>query len=176
MGISFHKILIRGCLIFMLIVCFSEQLCFSMLPGNKEKLSQEMNVPTPPRNLIITENALGGIRLDWDPPIDNGGSPLLGYSVYYTNQELGLYHHSLRIRGNETSIDLGWTAREDNNTWVVTARNLIGESEYSNEVSVIISHSSENPYFFPLLALTLFFGSLTLLIGSLELKKYLTHS
>jgi hypothetical protein len=160
----------------MVIISFSEPICVSRQSWNKERLLQEINVPTPPRNLVITENVLGGIRLNWEPPLDNGGSLLLGYSVYFTNQKLGRYHHHLRIRGNETGIDLGKTYREENNTWVVTARNAIGESEYSNEVTLIIPHSSENPSLFPLIAFTSLFGSLTILLGSLELRKYIKHS
>src|SRR5437773_1915476 len=88
--------------------------------------------PSPPRNLT----AVGGdgqVSLTWDPPDDDGGSPLLAYLVYRGDSPGG--ESLLAGVGLVTSwIDITVT---NGHTYYyeVVATNLIGNSDPSNEAS-----------------------------------------
>jgi fibronectin type 3 domain-containing protein len=95
--------------------------------------------PSPPVNL----SAVAGDRmvtLTWDPPMDDGGYPVLSYTVYQGVNEtvmapirvLGSVDRSYNDTGRE-----GWTAYY----YGVTAQNLVGMSE----VSIIVNATPAGP-------------------------------
>ncbi len=90
-------------------------------------------VPNAPTSLVATIYG-SGVHLAWAAPVDNGGSPLLGYKVYRGT-----------TAGEESSIPIGMigTAAYDDLTvtagiryyYVVKACNAIGDSVAGNEAS-----------------------------------------
>ncbi len=77
----------------------------------------------------------GQVKLRWEPPVDDGGTPITEYKVYRAANSGGPYS----FIGNTTTLrylDLNVT-NEKNYYYVVTAVNNVGESEYSNEISAI---------------------------------------
>ena len=95
-------------------------------------------VPTPPTNLV--GYAWGNnITLIWGEPAFDGGSPVTHYNIY-------------RKAGNETEFTLIANATEltyldtnltikTNYTYVVTCVNSVGESAYSNELTIFVESS-----------------------------------
>ncbi len=85
----------------------------------------------PPQNLNATAGELS-VYLNWNPPINNGGSPVTGYRVYRGTSS-GEYT-LIFITSDTAFID---TLVTENITYyyMVTAINSVGESLSSNEVT-----------------------------------------
>ena|GEM_PF-4355267 len=90
--------------------------------------------PGAPQNLkAILSN--GKIVLQWDPPFDNGGSPVIGYKIYRgTTPGDETY---LTTVGNVTSYEDGSIANGVTYYYKVSAINGVGESPTSSEVSIL---------------------------------------
>lgn len=80
----------------------------------------------------------GLVVLDWIAPANDGGSPITGYSVYRgdaSNAEVFMFWLP------ETSFTTNDIAAASGSTvfYVVTASNAVGESVWSNEVTVTVT-------------------------------------
>lgn len=106
--------------------------------GGESEASREVSVvptagmttPGAPRALAALA-AEGAVDLTWDPPTDDGGSPITGYTVRWTTEEAGAYRHSMRAAGTEATVD--GLAPDTQYFFVVHARNEAGEGPASNE-------------------------------------------
>jgi fibronectin type 3 domain-containing protein len=88
-------------------------------------------VPSPPQNPTATAGE-DNIYLNWNTPLDNGGSPITGYHVYRGTSS-GQY--VLIFITSDTFYNDTMVLGENAYFYVVTAMNSIGESVFSNEVS-----------------------------------------
>jgi len=93
-----------------------------------------VDVPSPPQNLRVTDVGDGYAKLAWDLPASDGGSPLTGYRLYRGTSPGGESFY------DATTPD--WTSYNNANItngttyyYQVTAVNVVGESNFSNEVS-----------------------------------------
>ena len=90
-----------------------------------------VTLPSPPRNLQATTGD-GYVNLSWEPPEDDGGSPITEYRIYKSNSsgdEAFLVSVGKKLYYNDTNVTNGRTY-----SYFVTAANRLGESPASNEV------------------------------------------
>jgi len=104
------------------------------------ELSVEVNatpktVPSAPRSLVA-RGGDGYVVLTWEGPVNDGGSPIIGYKIYRGIRS-GNESYLMTLEGNETTYnDTGVT-----NGWryyyKVSALNGVGEGDLSLEVSAL---------------------------------------
>ena len=92
-------------------------------------------VPSPPRNLRVTDVGSGYVKIAWDPPLNDGGSQVTNYMIYRgTTPGQEEFYKKISSDGttfnNCANIVNGVTYY-----YKVTATNSVGESDFSNEVS-----------------------------------------
>lgn len=88
--------------------------------------------PSPPQNLVAEAGDLE-VTLNWEPPADEGGTPVVGYNIY-RGESQGSESFLITVALVTTYIDL--LVENGVTYWYyVTAINLDGESDPSNEVS-----------------------------------------
>ena len=88
--------------------------------------------PSSPQGLAATASD-GLVRLSWQPPADNGGSPVTGYRVFRgTSAGNGAL---LQAIGPVTTFDDTAVTNETTYYYTVTAENAVGEGPPSAEVS-----------------------------------------
>ncbi|MGA1820553.1 MAG: fibronectin type III domain-containing protein [Thermoplasmatota archaeon] len=85
------------------------------------------------------------IRIEWKPPREQEGAPVLEYVVYRTHLDNGRFENITRVDGtttyqNDTEIEF-----DINYTYRVSAVNRIGESRKSNSVTLRVRNASEPP-------------------------------
>ncbi|MCU0799880.1 MAG: hypothetical protein MUC62_09465 [Candidatus Thermoplasmatota archaeon] len=96
-------------------------------PGNE-------TVPGPPRNLIATVG-VGMINLTWDPPLDDGGTPIIFYKMWRGTILEGPFSWVSTAYSTYWSDD--WHIRPGQTYYYkISAVNAIGEGENSTVVSV----------------------------------------
>ncbi|MFX1507816.1 MAG: fibronectin type III domain-containing protein [Promethearchaeota archaeon] len=105
---------------------------------NDNNSSQE--VPEPPRNLNGTTHEKG-VKLEWEAPLNEGGVNVTEYRIYRSQTSGWCGTHTLgdTYLGNTTKQSFVDSTEFENGYtywYVVTAVNSIGESEFSEEVSV----------------------------------------
>ncbi|MFX0207343.1 MAG: fibronectin type III domain-containing protein, partial [Candidatus Hodarchaeota archaeon] len=90
-------------------------------------------VPSPPLNLTATSSS-NLVTLTWNLPSDSGSSEIVEYRVYRST-----YAGHYNFRGSTTSLEFIDNTVSNGMTYyyVVTAVNAHGESDYSEEISVI---------------------------------------
>ena len=103
--------------------------------GSNEVHATPLGKPSPPQQLTATGGD-GYVQLNWNIPKDDGGAPIIEYKIYRGTKA-----------GNETliaTVDNSTTTYNDTSVkngvryyYYVTAVNEIGESDRSNEVSVL---------------------------------------
>ncbi|MFX1508170.1 MAG: fibronectin type III domain-containing protein, partial [Promethearchaeota archaeon] len=99
-------------------------------------------VPSPPLNLMATSSS-NLVTLSWSEPSDSGSSMILEYRIYRST-----YAGHYNFIGSTTSLEFIDTTVSNGMTYyyVVTAVNNYGESDYSDEISVIpLASTSETP-------------------------------
>jgi fibronectin type 3 domain-containing protein len=101
--------------------------------------------PTVPLNLQLTVES-DHIALNWQLPIDDGGSPIAGYNIYRLNVSGGTgweyYDYTDGPRYyNDTLVQLGCTYH-----YKVTAYSDYVEGPMSEEVSALYDHALSEPY------------------------------
>jgi fibronectin type 3 domain-containing protein len=97
------------------------------------KNAPQPKVPSPPRNLQA-ESGDTYVNLSWEEPVDDGGMPVLNYSVY---------KYSIRTNETETiSIDPSLRSYSDSPLikgvtyyYNITATNSVGESNHTEDVN-----------------------------------------
>ncbi|MEM4729293.1 MAG: Ig-like domain-containing protein [Thermoplasmata archaeon] len=91
--------------------------------------------PSPPRSLSAAHGS-GYIELSWEPPLDDGGSPVTGYNIYRGNQSQS---ESLVVRLQTPLTVYRDTAPEEGrvNFYYITAMNAVGESAPSARTSIL---------------------------------------
>ncbi|MHA1974872.1 MAG: OmpL47-type beta-barrel domain-containing protein, partial [Candidatus Hodarchaeales archaeon] len=87
------------------------------------------STPNPPQNLQASAGN-GYVDLTWNPPANDGGTPITSYSIYRkTTGSYTFLASTTNLAYNDTSVANGITYY-----YVVTAWNSVGESSSSNEV------------------------------------------
>jgi len=111
-------------------------------PVSIEVSSVVIAAPSAPLN-VETMEAAQGILLSWNAPADDGGSPIIGYSVYRGTINSG---ETLLARLGDVQVfldegvDVGSTYY-----YYVTANNSAGESPASNEASISLLSTASAP-------------------------------
>lgn len=105
-------------------------------------------MPDPPINLINNYASTSDVLISflWDPPQDDGGSPILDYAVYYNqgsasnvwvvldeNEVNAFYQTTVALVAGETYA------------FKVTARNAVGSSDYSAEIQILAAKEPDAP-------------------------------
>jgi len=99
-------------------------------------------VPSAPQNLqAIPGN--GNVTLSWQPPADNGGSPIIGYKIYYGTSS-GNYTTNITV-GNISSYTITGLTNGQKYYFAVSAINGVGEGPRSNEVSATPTGEQQQP-------------------------------
>lgn len=98
-------------------------------------------VPDAPANLQ-QEVINGDVSLSWDVPINDGGKNITEYFVYRSIIQGGSYE---LVSTSETNNYLDSTNTTNTYYYVVTAVNINGESEKSNEVDVLPADAPSVP-------------------------------
>ncbi len=91
--------------------------------------------PSPPQNPRVTSVGNKSVALAWDPPANDGGSPIKQYKIFRgtVSGEETLYYTTLTTRTTFNNI-----ANLENDVtyyYQVKAVNAIGNSDFSNEIS-----------------------------------------
>ena len=104
--------------------------------GESEKSNEvsavPCTVPSAPQNLTAVAGN-GNVTLTWQPPADNGGSPITGYRIYY-GTSAGNYTVNITV-GNVTAYTITNLTNGQKYYFSVSAINGGGEGAKSNEVS-----------------------------------------
>jgi fibronectin type 3 domain-containing protein len=101
-------------------------------PPSNEASATTKSPPSPPLNLTAT-NGIGLVSLHWSPPNTSGGAPIGGYKLYRgtsSGPETAIVTLGVQLAYNDSSISGGTTYY-----YKITAINLAGESNFSNEAS-----------------------------------------
>jgi len=101
-------------------------------PKSNEVFAMPCTVPSAPQNLTAVAGN-GNVTLTWQPPADNGGSPITGYKIYY-GTSAGNYTTSITV-GNITSYTITNLTNGQKYYFAVSAINAVGEGPKSNEAS-----------------------------------------
>ncbi|MGC9061136.1 MAG: fibronectin type III domain-containing protein, partial [Thermoplasmata archaeon] len=88
--------------------------------------------PSVPQNLVAIPGN-GNVTLKWQPPANNGGSPITGYKVYW-GTATGNYTNSVTV-GNVRNYTVTGLTNGQTYYFIVSAINAAGESAKSYEVS-----------------------------------------
>jgi predicted phage tail protein len=88
-------------------------------------------VPSPPRNLTAAPGN-ANVSLNWEVPEDDGGMPITSYTIYYGTSP-GNYTYNITV-SNVTNYTIGDLTNGIRYYFAVSAINLVGESNKSNEV------------------------------------------
>ncbi|NPA76016.1 MAG: peptidase S53, partial [Euryarchaeota archaeon] len=95
-----------------------------------------VTVPAAPRNLTVTSGA-GYVNLTWEVPENNGGANITAYKIYRgtaSGEEILIATvPATQLWYNDTSVSYGPTYY-----YYVDAVNSAGESDASNEVSIVV--------------------------------------
>ncbi|MDG6225562.1 MAG: fibronectin type III domain-containing protein [Candidatus Thermoplasmatota archaeon] len=100
----------------------------------------ELTAPSSPRSLSAVLGA-DGVLLTWDPPADDGGSPVTGYVVYRavnTSDMVRFMEVSGPLELLDTEVENGTTYR-----YAVLAVNSIGDGPLSQEISISVPERPE---------------------------------
>jgi fibronectin type 3 domain-containing protein len=94
------------------------------------------SAPSPPQNLVASAGD-SYVDLSWDVPTDDGGLPITGYNIYRGMTSGGESYidnvSAPTITYHDPAVIIGETYY-----YYVTAVNIIGESDPSNEISITI--------------------------------------
>jgi predicted phage tail protein len=91
-------------------------------------------VPSAPKNLNAVAGN-GNVTLTWAPPIDDGGTSITNYTIYYGTTS-GNYTNNITV-GNVTKYTIANLTNGQKYYFAVSAINAVGESEKSAEVSAM---------------------------------------
>ncbi|MFX0015903.1 MAG: DOMON domain-containing protein [Candidatus Hermodarchaeota archaeon] len=107
--------------------------------------------PSPPLNLNLTSDTTQ-IILNWNVPQTNSSYTIIKYIIYRSSTSGGPYINL----ANTTALSFIDTTVLEGNTYyyIVTAINSIGESENSNEVSIVIPGTTSEPTTSPSITIT----------------------
>jgi hypothetical protein len=91
--------------------------------------------PSAPQSLAATLPPKGGISLTWKAPLATGGSAITGYRVY---RGASSANESFLVTVNASTLSFtdASVARKTTYVYRISAVNAIGESPFSNEVSI----------------------------------------
>ena len=93
--------------------------------------NETLTISDPPQNLDAYTDELS-VYLDWNPPINNGGSSVTGYRVYRGTSSS---EYSLIFITSDTAFIDTLVTEDITYYYMVTAINSVGESFSSNEVT-----------------------------------------
>jgi titin len=91
-------------------------------------------VPDPPVNLLANAVSSTEIDLSWQPPLNNGGSPITGYTIYRSTSASGPFTALINVGITTTFADTGLNPASTY-YYQVVAHNKAGPSKPSNTVS-----------------------------------------
>ena len=95
---------------------------------NKTVQSLE-TIPSPPTGLTVQADS-GGLHARWSPPVDDGGSPISGYSLVLSHDGSDMTPVDVDAATHEYTFDQ--VAAGETYTVYVSANNAIGASEYAS--------------------------------------------
>lgn len=98
-------------------------------PESNEASNRTLSPPSAPQNLDVSPGIRAGeINITWDPPLDDGGSPVMEYAIYRGNTSTTLDFLTTKsgLEHVDTTVPYG-----EYRYYMVTARNSIGEGPNS---------------------------------------------
>jgi hypothetical protein len=99
-------------------------------------------IPSPPQNLRIASLGTSNINIAWDTPANNGGVPVTGYKIYRGTTPGGEMPYNVVLTTNFDDINI---VNGVIYYYKVTARNAVGDSGYSNEISAVVPNPTTTP-------------------------------
>jgi len=90
-------------------------------------------VPLEPLNLSVRSGD-GYVNLSWEKPLDDGGSPIIGYRIYRGTSS-GDETYLAMVGGNVTTYNDTGVTNGQRYYYCVSALNVVGEGELSEEVN-----------------------------------------
>ncbi|MEM4292862.1 MAG: right-handed parallel beta-helix repeat-containing protein [Thermoplasmata archaeon] len=103
-------------------------------------ISSSIRPPSAPTGLTATPGDRE-VLLRWQPPADDGGSPIIAYTVYWGPQS-GSYSNNQDV-GNVLTYMVEGLTNGQTYYFAVSAKNAIGEGQKSNEVSATPSSNQQ---------------------------------
>ena len=100
-------------------------------------------VPTAPQQFNYVTSASGTITVEWEAPQYDGGSPLLGYYIYYKISSVSTWTQTSLISPSASLVSvLGSLTADSQYAMRITAANIKGESIPSG---IIYQYASQVP-------------------------------
>lgn len=109
--------------------------------GEGKKTNEEMAIPTSGRITplapmkLLADEYDNYVKLRWDEPSDEGGSPIKGYCIYRST-DTGRNKKPLKIVGDVLEFSDYNVAYDRKYYYQISAINYVGEGEKSNEVQI----------------------------------------
>lgn len=103
--------------------------------------------PTAPERFMYTERTKSTITLDWKPPRNDGGSPVIGYIVDKRRHDSNVFERVNQQLCPTTSLLVDNLAELHMYEFRVKAVNAIGESEPSLPLNVVIQDDEGTPVY-----------------------------
>ncbi|XP_055331451.1 twitchin-like isoform X3 [Paramacrobiotus metropolitanus] len=101
------------------------------------------DVPLPPENLTIDNITAESCDLGWQPPKDDGGSPVTGYAIEVQEGKNGPWKKIAQVPGNQHKFKVPDLENKKEYKFRIRALNDIGQSEPLTALKSIIA---KNPY------------------------------
>ena len=90
--------------------------------------------PSAPQNLKVIDTNKSSIVISWEPPKDNGGVHLTGYTIEMCAQDEAEFSLVGMTTGNETEYEAIGLKENEGYRFHVRARNVCGMSEDAAEI------------------------------------------
>ncbi|VDM43005.1 unnamed protein product, partial [Toxocara canis] len=101
------------------------------------------DVPSEPRNLSVSNVSANSVLLEWLPPLENNGSPLIEYIVERKMAETGRWRHLAKVKADIESFLADELFSDELYVFRVCAVNEVGEGAPSKTVDVITKDEAE---------------------------------
>ena len=110
-----------------------------------------LDVPLKPRNLNPEEVRAEHVKLSWDPPQDDGGTPITGYLVRYMDIDSGEWATACTTSscnatakglkpGHLYQFEVSAINKEGQSEPILTTDPILAENPYSKFLSIIINY------------------------------------
>lgn len=96
----------------------------------------DVTVPSAPRNLTVSGIDRTTVFLDWDAPVDDGGSAITSYRYHIDTKNDGSWEELGTLNSTSTSVNLYRFTPGETYAFMISAVNSIGASATSNKAVI----------------------------------------